>query len=170
MSDAPDTDPATALLAAIIAAARTSEAVEAAFADRPIQVWESAPTEVSGREGAVDHPYVTVPNIQVIGDEPAVVGQDEDEDEVLDDPSEAFVDFHFFSRERADGKGGRPEVTRLVGAFRRALVREIPIPGGYRFRVVLANVRDARHFTDADGLTARSILTVRYLVEPTSED
>lgn len=158
------TDPALELLASIIAAARTAPAVVALFGgEDKVAVWEQAPPLEPGDEGADGFPYIEVPSVQVIADEP-IEGQDlEDGETVTDDPSEAFADVHVYSRQRGDGTGGKPEAMAFVRALRPVLGRKLEVDG---FRVTLGHLRDARHFTESDGLTAHSVATFRYLIQP----
>lgn len=157
------TDPTLELLASVIAATRTSPAVIALFdaAGVPVGVWNEAPPLEPGEEGSDGFPYIEVPTIQTTGDE--VVAGDEDGEEVLDDPTEAFVDVHVYSRQRPDGSGGPPECMAFVGVLRNVLGRELEVVG---FRVTLGHFRDARHFTESDRLTGHSVASFRYLIQP----
>lgn len=157
------TDPTLELLASVIGAIRTSPAVAALFeaAGRPVSVWNEAPPLEPGEEGSDGFPYIEVPTLQSIGDE--VVAGDDDGVEVLDDPTESFVDVHVYSRQRADGEGGPPECMAFAGVLRKLLGRELEVDG---FRVTLGHFRDARHFTESDRLTGHSVLSFRYLIQP----
>ena len=157
------TDPTLELLATVIAVARTHPAVVAVFeaAGRDVSVWNEAPPLAPGEEGSDGYPYLEVPTIQTLGDEPIQGGADDAV--VIDDPSEVFVDVHVFSRQRPDGGGGPPECMAFVGALKTALGRELEVAG---FRVTLGHFRDARHFTESDRLTGHSVATFRYLIQP----
>lgn len=156
------TDPALELLAAVILAARTHPDVVAVFGSpEAVAVWETAPALEAGEEGSDGYPFIEVPSVQVVGDEP-IAGTDDD-GPVVDDPSEAFVTVDVYSRLRPDGTGGKPEAIAFVGALKTALGRELEVEG---FRVTLGHFRDARHFTESDGLTAHSVATFRYLIQP----
>ena len=165
------TDPSLALLAAAIGIARTDSAVVALFeaAGVEVSVWQTAPPVPAGSEGADGYPYIEIPTIQTLGDEPIdgdqVVEEEGEEvvETVTDDPSECFLTVNVLSRLRADGTGGFPECVAFVGALRKCLGREIVVPG---FRVTLGHFRDARHFTESDRITTLSVATFRYLIQP----
>lgn len=162
------TDPSLALLAAAIGIVRTDEPVVALFeaAGVEVSVWQTAPPVPAGSEGADGYPYIELPTIQTLGDEPIDGDQADEAGEleiVTDDPSECFLTVNVLSRLRADGTGGFPECVAFVGALRKCLGREIVVPG---FRVTLGHFRDARHFTESDRITTLSVATFRYLIQP----
>lgn len=177
-------DPANVVLVGIIAALRGAEEVEAAFAvenpDSPVvvNVWSTPPAAAGGEgaQGADGYAYLEVADIEVNGGE--VILNDEDEsDGCTFDPSEVFATLRAYSRPRGgDGDettlGGRPETARLIKAARYVLSRPFtldPDEDGGTFRLVLAEAGNARHFTMQDGVTAVSVLTVRFEVDPSEE-
>lgn len=160
-------DASSVVLVAVLATLRASPLVAAAFAvdGAEVAVWSEAPAD---RGAAADVPFVVVGDLQSVGDE---VVEDENGAALVDE-SELFVTVHVWSRPRDDLKGGKPEALRIAKAVRKALSTELALDAdedGQRFRVVLSDSPESRHFTDADNLTAHSVVTVRYLVEPSEE-
>lgn len=167
-------DPSLAILAALVETLRESPTIEAAFAGRPVNVWEQPPSGADDPSSA-DYPFIRIGEIQVVSEERIETEAELEtgsDGMIADDPSEVFVTLHTFSRPRDDGAGGKPEAIRIAKAVRlvlanpESLVLEIDDDGD-AFRLVLGEIRDTRHFTDADGVSAHSVLTARFEVEPT---
>lgn len=178
-------DPANVMLAGIIAALRAAPEVEAAFlvendpSPELVKVWSTPPAAAGGEgaQGADGYPLIDVADIEVNSGE-AILLADEaaggGTDGYLDDPSEVTATIRAWSRPRGgDGEtatlGGRPETARLIKAVRHVLARPFDLEedeDGGRFRLLLAEAANARHFTAQDGVTAVSVLTVRFEVEP----
>lgn len=161
MTDTPD--PALAILAAIVAALRADAPLAALFPGDELNL---ATEGASRDDGTTVYPLLELGAIQVVSTERISV-DDEDED-TLDDPSEAFFDLHAYSRARDDGTGGRVEAMKVLNRTRRIFGRQDLTFDGEdgAFRLVLAEIQTTRHFVDADS-TAHSVQTVRFEVEPT---
>lgn len=161
-------DPSLAVLAATIDLLRTDPGVAAAFGSEPVAVW-STPPPGADDPGSNAYPFLLVKEIQVIGTERIVHNG-----ETVDDPAEVFVTLHSFSRPRDTGAdlSGQPEAIRLIKASARAFGDPDDVSlevddDGDAFRLVLCEIRDTRHFTDPDGVTAHSVATLRLEVDPT---
>lgn len=161
------TDFASELLSSAIVTARAAPTVIAAFAGRPVQVWDQAPGRGPQGPADEDFPMIADFDVQVVGDE-VVEGEDMspdgDDDVIEDDPLEGFLTLHVYSRIRADGQGGKPEAMQIGGALRRVLGRALDVAG---HRVTLGHMQTSRYFTESDGLTAHGVLSFRYLAQPT---
>jgi len=92
-------------------------------------------------------PYADIPEAQILDD-----GNTCD-----DDAFEAFATIHLWSRDV-----GQVEAKRLTGEIREVLKVPFPVAG---FEITNAQFQSANHFTDADGLSAHSVLTFRYLIQ-----
>ncbi len=92
-------------------------------------------------------PYVDIPEAQILDD-----GNTCD-----DDAFEAFATLHLWSRDV-----GQVEAKRLTGEIREVLKVPFTVAG---FEITNAQFQSANHFTDADGLSAHSVLTFRYLIQ-----
>lgn len=157
------TDPSRVILESLLIALRASAKVRAAFGGADPQVWETPPTQ--GATGDPGYPFLQIGEIQVISDERI----ENDEDDVIDDPSEVFVTLHAKSRPRSNGEGGKPEAMSIMAAARDVISKGIDLvedDDGTSFRLVLCEFAGVRHFTDADGLTAHSVATPRFDLEP----
>jgi len=163
-----NSDPTLPILEAVVGALRTAPEIEAAFAveGATLAVWSEVPAGDQD-DGAGGYPYLHVAELQVVGEEPISI-----DGELVDDPSEVFVTVRAKSRPRSAGDdpaGGKPEAARLIGAARGVLTALAALPDGEDgtgFRIVLSEMRDSRHFTDSDGVTATSVATFRFEVEP----
>lgn len=157
------TDPSLVILAGLIKTLREAPEVEAAFPGA-VEVWELLPP--ANAEGATPYPFGRVGEIQIITDEAI-----ENDDGTVDDPSEVFATLHAFARPGGAGGSPKAEAMGIIGAFRAVLGREDGLAleagdDGETFRLVLSEIRDIRHFTDPDGLTAHSVCVARFEVEP----
>lgn len=179
-------DPANVVLAGLIAALRAAPEIAAAFlvendaSPDLVKVWSHPPAAAGGEgaQGADGYPFLEVADIEVNSDEAIALAEEDaggGSDGYLDDPSEVTATLRAYSRPRggngdAAELGGRPESARIIKAARKVLAGadvelEADEDGG-RFRIVLAEAGNARHFTAQDGVTAISVLTVRFEVEP----
>lgn len=92
-------------------------------------------------------PYIQIGDIQLVDDSHCEAAW------------EAFVTTHVWSE--AVGKPQAQEIADLVGA----LFHEAALDLGDDFVCVLAEFRDARIFTESDGLTTHGVLTHRVLID-----
>ena len=175
-------DPSLVILAGVIKALRESPLVEEAFAvestDSPpvVRVYDDPPAAPGGEgaQGDDGFPFVRIDAIEMNSVESVMIEEEHsgESDGYLDDPSEGFVTLSAFSRPRGEdlALGGKPEAIRIMKACRKVLAGgEIalePDEDGGTFRIVLAHDASSRHFTDPDGVTAHSVLTVRFEIEP----
>lgn len=74
------------------------------------------------------------------------------------DMYEVFAEVHVWSQ-----AVGKVEAKRITERVREVLGVPFGVDG---WTVTAAELRDARHTDDANGITAHSILTFRYLLEP----
>lgn len=93
------------------------------------------------------YPYVHIPEAQILDDGNACD----------DDCYEAISTIHVWSR-----AVGQVEAKRVSAAI-VAILREIFTLS--EFEITVAQFQNANHFTDADGTTAHSVLTFRYLLQ-----
>lgn len=139
-------DPSLALQDAVEQALRTDASLLAAMETAKVRLYVmSAPV-------GAPYPYV------VIG-----------EDQVLDDAtecaesSEIYTTVHVWSRVDESVSASRRQAKAMAAAVRRALKFIAAVPG---FDLVLAEFETTRHLTDADGLTAHSVISHRFLLDP----
>lgn len=175
-------DPSLVVLAGVLKALRESPLMEEAFAvesaDSPpvVRIYDDPPAAPGGEGATGDEgfPFGRIDFIEMNSVESVLIEEEHsgESDGVLDDPSEGFIGLSFFSRPRGEDAtlGGKPEAMRLCKAARKVLaggeiVLEADEDGG-TFRIVLAHDAGSRHFTDPDGVTAHSVLTVRFEIEP----
>lgn len=162
-------DPSLSGLQTLIAklrdpAGRTAAAFSAL--SLPLEVWESVPEAEQPGTDVDNRTYVHVGEFQAVGDEVIVTGSDIVADVELN------VTIHVISGPRSNGGGGKAEAMRIAGAVARDLGEpdetafEIS-DDGQAFAVVLCEIPTVRHFTDADGLTAHSVITARFELDPT---
>ncbi|MGE0828942.1 MAG: DUF3168 domain-containing protein [Hyphomonadaceae bacterium] len=138
-------DPAAALQRAVFAALSDSPAGLRVFDRIP----QPNPNEAEAAyRRRVQMPYVTIGDDDIIDDSNACFAA-----------SEAFVTVHVWS-----GAVGKMEAKAIGGAVRDALSVELAIDG---FICTEAEFRDARYFTDPDGVTTHGVLSFRYLIDPT---
>lgn len=108
---------------------------------KPVKVYDSVPP------GAI-FPYITI-------------GQDHFLDDNAEgiDGAECFPTIHIWSR-----KPGKTEAKELTKKAVVALYTNISLTG---FRVAEVTLDGLTHLSDPDGLTSHSVITMRYLIEPT---
>jgi hypothetical protein len=108
--------------------------------------------EVPAKNGqiAASFPYVQIGEDQVVS-----------EADQCHDASAVFATVHVWSRQR-----GKVEAKTIMAQVIQLLDQPIAVTG---FQVISAAVDDGpRHFTDADGLTKHSVVTIRYRMGPTA--
>lgn len=148
-------EPTFDLHRAIIAALRASAALVDLFAPAAVPVFATAPpgADVAG-DGEEGFPFIRVADYDLAGlGEPIVLG------DVVDDPVEATATLHIFAR----GPDRHVDARQISRAIVSALADELAIGGG--FKIVLGQMDSIRHFDEADGLTAHTVLAFRYHVE-----
>ena len=94
-------------------------------------------------------PYATIADAHVVDDWAEGI-----------EGSEIYCDVHVWSR-----AVGHVEAKKICSAVRAAMCQLLQ-PNGHR--VVVFEYGGTRHLTDPDGVTAHSIVTVRYSTEPTA--
>lgn len=128
------TDPGLELQGAIVAALKAAEVCSA-------RVYDRVPA-------AVQFPYVTIGEVQVIDDEAECI-----------EAVEVFVTIHTWSR-----AVGKPEASAINAQIRAALHNaNLPLS---TWRLLEIRQRDARTFTDGDGITTHGISVFRALIDP----
>lgn len=148
-------EPTFDLHRAIIAALRASPALVDFFAPDPVPVFDTAPASVlASADDESGFPFIRAAeyDLAYVG-EPILVGQ------VLDDPVEATATLHVFAR----GQDRKVDARMISRAIVSALAAELEIGGG--FKITLGQTDSIRHFDEADGLTAHTVLAFRYNVE-----
>lgn len=161
------TDPSRVILESLLIALQASAKLRAAFGDQDPQVWQTPP--IQGATGDPGYPFLQIGEIQIVADERVEIDEEDPDEIIVDDPSEAFVTLHAKSRPRANGAGGMPEAMAIMAAARDVISKGIALvedDDGTSFRLVLCDFAGVRHFTDADGLTAHSVATPRFVLEP----
>ena len=138
-------DPALPVSEAVEAAFRASVALAAAMGGNVRLYDGAAPTNAP-------FPYLVLGEVEV----------NDDATECLDS-TEVYVPVHVFARVAADRKETGKQAKRIA-ALVRSLMRDIDTIPGYD--VVISDFESARHFFDTDGLTAHSINTHRFLLDP----
>jgi len=98
--------------------------------------------------GVPAFPYITIGDGQFLDDGDTCEG----------DRYEGFVDLQIWSR-----VVGNIEAKTLAGTLRDAIVAGLTITG---WNALSITCRTIRHFMDSDGLTARAVLTFRFILEP----
>lgn len=93
-------------------------------------------------------PYLTISEAQLLDDGVACE----------DDMFEAFVDLHVWSR-----IVGQAEAKTISGII-RAEMMALTLAADWQIKV--SRVQATRHMNDPDGLTAHSVITCRFLLEP----
>lgn len=131
-------DPAAKLQNAIFSALAASGPLAAMIGDR---VYDEVPPGSA-------FPYVTISDAQVI----------DDGDSCEPDQFEIFADLHIWSR-----TVGLMEAKEISGLIRSVL---LPIENVEDWHVPVVDFRGTRHGFDPDGLTAHSIVTIRFLLQP----
>lgn len=96
-------------------------------------------------------PYITFSEAQLLDDG---VGCE-------DDMFEAFVDLHVWSR-----TVGQAEAKTISGIVRTEMMA-LEIAADWQIKI--ARVQSTRHMNDPDGLTSHSVITCRFLLEPTGD-
>ena len=132
--------------AALYGALTTSTAMAALLGTDPLTlkpcVYDRVPT-------SPPFPYVTIADAHVVDDWAEGI-----------EGSEIFCDVHVWSR-----AVGHVEAKKVCSAVRAAMCQLLQLVG---HRVVVFEFVSTRHLTDPDGVTAHSIVTVRYSTEPTA--
>lgn len=139
-------DPSEALQDAIEAALRASPALLAAMGGDRVRLYT-----LSAPAGAT-YPYVVIGEDQISDDATACAAS-----------SEAFTTVHAWARPDGAVQDARIQAKRMAAAVRDALVA---LPGVAGFDLVLAEFETTRHLTDPDGLTAHSVISHRFLLDP----
>lgn len=141
-------DPSLPVQAAVYAALTGSAALATAFGGPP-RVFDRVPVDAAGRVTAA-FPYVAIGEDQVTS-----------EADACHDASSIFVTVHVWSR-----AVGKVEAKTIMAAAIDALDTPLAPTG---FKVVTQMVESGpQHFTDADGLTSHSVVTLRYRLGPTA--
>ena len=136
-----DPDPSAPMQTAVFAALSNSTRLWDLIGN-PARIYDDVPDTPT-------FPYVTIPDAHVVDDyADGIVG------------SEIYVDVHVWSRAL-----GHIEAKQIASAVRSAMCA-ILNPAGHV--VVVFEFVSTRHMTDPDGVTAHSIVTVRYSTEPTA--
>nr|WP_314437612.1 DUF3168 domain-containing protein [uncultured Brevundimonas sp.] len=139
-------DPALALQNTIEAALRGDAGLLASMGLQKVRLYTmSAPVGAS-------HPYIVIGEDQVIDDSTECA-----------ESSEVITTVHAWTRVDDDVSASRRQAKAMAGDVRRVLKSIDAVPG---FDVVLAEFEDTRHLTDSDGLTAHSVITHRFLLDP----
>jgi hypothetical protein len=133
------------LQAAIVAAVEADAGLGALIGDR---IYDKVPTTGAGQVSAT-FPYVSFGPMQ------SVPSDDECHDGV-----EVTVQLDAWSR-----KPGTVEVRQIVAGLTRLLDAALTVTG---FEVVTFEVQSARTGREADGLTSRGIVQLRYELAPTT--
>lgn len=143
-------DPSLALQQAIFAALTADADVAAFFVPAQPRVYDHVPT---GRDGKITatFPYFTIGDDQVIGHTNQAI-----------DPSEIFAKIEVWDR---TATGSRLLLKGLVGAARAALCVNLQLAG---HSVITNAFHGALYRREADGVTDRAILTIRYLTQPST--
>jgi hypothetical protein len=139
-------DPALALQNAVEVALRGSATLKTAMGLQTVRLYTmSAPVNAP-------YPYVIIGEDQVLDDATECA-----------DSSEAITTVHAWSRVGADVSASRAQAKAMAGAIRTILKNLSDVTG---FDVVLADFESARHLTDPDSLTAHSVVSHRFLLDP----
>ena len=139
-------DPSYPMQVALFAALSGSTDLQA-FIGSPARVYDQVPINRATSEPTF--PYVTIFDAHVVDDwAEGIIG------------SEVYCDVHVWSR--AVGHG---EAKKIADAVRQVMCQTLQ-PAGHV--VVVFEYVTTRHMTDPDGVTAHSIVTVRYSTEPTA--
>lgn len=141
-------DPAVALQNAIETTLRASAALKTAMGLATVRLYTmSAPTNAP-------FPYVVIGEDQIL----------DDSTECLES-SEAITTVHAWSRVDGDVAVSRTQAKAMAGVIRSALKALTGVSG---FEVTLADFESSRHLTAPDGLTAHSVVSHRFLLDPAS--
>lgn len=108
----------------------------------PKKVYDTVPA------GAV-FPYLTMGDVQVL----------DDGNTCSTDMFEAFADIHVWSRIG----GSQVEAKTVSAQVWDALKAPFAVPN---WTITTTELQTARHFRDSDGITAHSVFTFRFLIEP----
>lgn len=138
-------DPALALLRAMEAALRASPAVASAMGGAARVYCMSAPHDAP-------FPHIVIGEDQVIGEDTECLAS-----------SEVYSTLHIWSRVEDDVSASRAEALTIAGAIRSMMRTYLTLEG---FQNTVQGFEDARHLVDADGLTAHSVVTFRFLLDP----
>ncbi len=139
-------DPAVALQNAMEVALRASAALKTAMGLATVRLYT-----MSAPSGA-PFPYVVIGEDQIL----------DDSTECLES-SEAITTVHAWSRVDGDVAASRTQAKAMAGAVRSELKALSGVSG---FVVTLADFEASRHLTDPDGLTAHSVISHRFLLDP----
>lgn len=134
------TYPAQALQAAIFVKVRTDTGLAVAMGGAA-RAYDRVPP-------APAFPYITIPDGQFL----------DDGDSCEDNRFEVFSDLQVWSRDV-----GQVTAKAIAGALRAALLGGLAIEG---WTATTIHCTGIRHLTDPDGLTARAIVTMRFILEP----
>lgn len=139
-------DPSEALQDAVEAALRGSAELAAAMGLEKVRLYTlSAPV-------GAPYPFVVIGEDQIDGDETECAAS-----------SEAFTAVHSWARSTAGVDDSRRQVKRMAAVVRSVLSGLTGVEG---FDLVLAEFETTRHLTDPDGLTAHSVTSHRFLLDP----
>ncbi len=139
-------DPAYPMQVALFEALSASELLQA-FIGSPARVYDRVPINPATKEPTF--PYVTIFDAHVVNDWAEGI-----------DGSEVYCDAHVWSRAT-----GHAEAKKIADLVRQTMCQLLQ-PVGHV--VVVFEYVNTRHLTDPDGVTAHSIVTVRYSTEPTA--
>lgn len=139
-------DPAEALQDAVEAALRASDDLKTIMGLQIVRLYS-----MSAPNGA-PYPYLIIGEDQVL----------DDSTECLES-SEVYTTVHAWARIDDDVSAGRRQAKAMAKAIRPILKALADFPG---FTVTDAEFESARHLSAPDGLTAHSVITHRFLLDP----
>lgn len=139
-------DPSIALQDAIEAALREDDGLRTVMGLQKVRLYSmSAPV-------GAPYPYVIIGEDQVIDDSTECA-----------ESSEVVTTVHAWARVEDDVNASRRQAKAMAGEIRRIVKSIAAVPG---FDLVLVEFEDTRHLTDPDGLTAHSVISHRFLLDP----
>jgi len=142
--------PEAAVQRALFALLPGAAPVVAAFADKgPVQIFDYVPRGADGRP-TKPYPFMAFSTAQSVG------GENPDD---CDDEQEVFQDIEVLDDATKRGKMGTKE---LCSAVRQVAAKPLAVAG---FNCTLGQAVTIRHFDPDDGV-ARSIVTLRYVLDP----
>jgi len=149
-------DPTLELNRAIFAAVRAWPALVAMF-PAGVPIHDGSPPGLDPGDGEAGYPFIRAADYDV-----AKVGEPlrDRAGEIFDDPADETATLHVFAR------GARRNVIArtISDHLAEALAAELPIEDGQK--IVLGQMIGSRHFSEADGLTAHSVITFQFHIEP----
>lgn len=149
-------DPTLELNRAIFAAARASPGLLAMFPGG-VPIFDSGPPALDPGDGETGYPFIRAADYDAAKEGEPLVDEGGD---IFDDPTDVTATLHVFAR----GSSRNVTARTISKHLAEALAAELPIEDG--LKIVLGQMTGSRHFTEADGLTAHSVLVFSFHIQP----